>query len=153
MKLICHRANLNSIDYENENNPKKINYCLNLGYDVEIDVWKIKEKFYLGHDEPKFLIAKDFLINDKFWCHAKNLDALYEMIKIKTINCFWHQEDDFTITSTGHIWTYPERELTNNSIAVLPERSQYNIEQLKNCYGICSDNIIKYQHLLENTCM
>jgi len=153
MKLICHRANFDSIDYENENNPNKINYCLNLGYDVEIDVWKIKEKFYLGHDEPKFPITQDYLINNKFWCHAKNLDALYEMLKIKNINCFWHQEDNFTITSNGYIWTYPNKELTNNSIAVLPERSQYDTNTLKRCYGICSDNVVKYEYLLGITCI
>lgn len=148
MKLICHRANFDSVDLENENNPNKIAYCLNLGYDVEIDVWKIKEKFYLGHDEPKFEINLQYLNNNKFWCHAKNLEALYDMLKIKNINCFWHQNDDFTITSKGFIWAFPGKKLTNNSIAVLPEKSQYALKNLHGCYGVCSDNVVKYKNLL-----
>ena len=34
---------------------------------------------------------------------------------------FEHQEDDVTLTSEGYIWTYPNKQLTDNSIAVLPE--------------------------------
>ena len=25
----------------------------------------------------------------------------------KSLNYFWHQTDDFTLTSHGYIWTYP----------------------------------------------
>lgn len=146
MKLICHRANIDCIELDYENKPEKIDHCLNLGYDVEIDVWKIKEKFYLGHDEPKFETTIQYLNNNKFWCHAKNLEALYDMLKIKSINCFWHQEDDFTITSKGYIWTFPNKKLTSNSIAVLPEKSNYDLNQLKNCYGVCSDNVLIYRN-------
>lgn len=152
MKFISHRGNIDSIEKEWENHPDKIKYCLNQQYDVEIDVWKIKEQFFLGHDEPQHKIELDFLINDKFWCHAKNLDAFYEMLKIKEINCFWHQEDDFTLTTKGFIWTYPNKILTSNSVAVMPEKTDYTLKDLNICYGICSDIIFKYKTtILDNT--
>ena len=60
------------------------------------------------------------------------------------INChyFWHQEDDYTITSKGIIWTYPGKLLLKNSICVLPEL--FN-KQILNCLGICSDYIQNYK--------
>ena len=61
------------------------------------------------------------------------------------IDChyFWHEEDDYTITSKGFIWTYPGKKLFSNSICVLPENANYkNI----NCKGICSDFIDKYKN-------
>ena len=60
----------------------------------------------------------------------------------KNIHCFWHQEDDFTLTSRGFIWTYPGKELTLKSICVLPESTDNEIGE---CFGICSDVIKKYK--------
>ena len=83
-----------------------------------------------------------FLKNSRFWCHAKNINALSEL---ERINChyFWHQEDDFTLTSKGIIWTYPGKYLTNKSICVLPEKT--NVKEF-DCLGICSDLIENYKN-------
>ena len=45
-------------------------------------------------------------MNDNFWCHAKNLDALNRLLKIG-VNCFWHENDKYTLTSNRIIWTFP----------------------------------------------
>ena len=60
------------------------------------------------------------------------------------IDChyFWHEEDDYTITSKGIFWVYPGKTLIKNSICVLPELSSYNDF---NCLGICSDFIMNYK--------
>ena len=71
------------------------------------------------------------------------------MLSLQTLNCFWHQQDDYTITSKGFIWAYPSKKLTKNSIAVLPESSNYTLDELKNSYGICSDNIEYYKSLIK----
>ena len=55
---------------------------------------------------------------------------------------FWHQEDDYTITSKGYIWTYPGKKILPKSICVLPERVNY---KKIDCLGICSDFIGKYK--------
>lgn len=144
MKLISHRGNINGPKPDMENNPDYIGRTLSLGFDVEVDVWYINNDYYLGHDYPIYKIKESFLENDKIWSHAKNIYSLFNMNKNEKINCFWHQNDDFTLTSKGFIWTYPDKELTNNSICVLPERSNYDLETIKKCYGICSDFIIEY---------
>ena len=144
MILISHRGNLDGKNKSEENNPIYIEEALNAGYEVEIDVWYKYGEFYLGHDSPKYQVDKSFLQNDKLWCHAKNLNALNEMLKHSDIHCFWHQEDDFTLTSRGVIWTYTGKEITPKSISVLPENSDKEIGE---CLGVCSDYIIKYKDL------
>ena len=143
MILISHRGNLNGKKADEENSPKYIEKALKEGFNVEIDVWHINNNFYLGHDKPEFLVEKEFLEDKRLWCHAKNLNALLNLSKINSI-FFWHQEDDYTLTSNGFIWTYPGKKLTRNSICVLPEINNINF---LNCYGVCSDYIIRYKNL------
>lgn len=145
MKLISHRGNLNGKNTEKENNPNYILEALEFGFDVEIDVWVVDNVYYLGHDEPMYEIKERFLENDYFWCHAKNYEALYKMLENKKIHCFWHQEDDHTITSNGFIWSYPSIEKNYNSICVLPETNKLIKEQTQNYIGVCSDFILNYK--------
>jgi hypothetical protein len=102
---IAHRGNTKGKTL-NENMPT---YVLNAcdKYFVEIDVWFVSGRFYLGHDNPEYEVEDSFLSNDKFFCHAKNEEALHEMIK-KGIHCFWHEDDKMTVTSKGFVWKYPE---------------------------------------------
>ena len=148
MKFISHRGNLNGVDSKFENHPDKINICFNLGYDVEVDVWYIENKFFLGHDNPQYEIDISFLKKTGLWCHAKNMSALDRMIKEKNIHCFWHQEDDYTLTSNGIIWCFPGKELLNSSVCVMPERASYSLNDIKKCYGVCSNNIFEYKEKL-----
>ena len=140
MILISHRGNLRGKIPEYENDPTYIEKALNEGYEVEIDVWYKDGELYLGHDEPTYQINFNYLRNKKFWCHAKNIDALNRMLK-EDVHCFWHQEDDVTLTSCGFMWTYPGKPLTDISICVLPEK---NNEKPKKVLGICSDFIVNY---------
>lgn len=145
MKLIAHRGLVNGPDSNLENLPGQILLSLQAGYDCEIDVRLIDSKWMLGHDIPQFEIPFEFLEQSGLWIHAKNLNALYELGKTNLVY-FWHQEDDFTLTSNGYIWTYPSQEITQRSISVLPEWHDPEFNNLNlNCYGICSDYIIKIQ--------
>jgi hypothetical protein len=141
MKFISHRGNLIGKNLKLENNPNYVLKAAQLNFDVEIDVFYKNKQFYLGHDFAKFKVSKKFLENKKFWCHAKNLDALNALKKTKA-HYFWHQNDDYTITSRGYFWTYPGKRLLKNSICVLPEKKK---NKIKFCAGICSDNIEKYK--------
>tara|TARA_B100000767_G_C19432744_1_gene396676 strand:+ start:166 stop:600 length:435 start_codon:yes stop_codon:yes gene_type:complete len=140
MIYISHRGFVNGKDEILENNPKQIEFLYNKNYDIEVDVRFYKNKFYLGHDEPKYEIKYKFLENKKLWCHAKNHETLEELSKIKC-HYFWHQDDDYTITSEGFIWVYPGKPLIKNSICVLPEDFDLDTSA---CYGICTDYIGKY---------
>ncbi len=145
MILIAHRGNTEGPKSEYENYPQYITEALKSGYDVEIDVWFVQNKFYLGHDGPKYEVPQIFLENKKLWCHAKNLNALEAMASLDA-HYFWHQNDDVTLTSRGIVWTYPDKPLIKNSICVLPEL--YNSEIDENAMGICSDYISRYRNLL-----
>ena len=139
MRLISHRGNIAGKQPGLENMPEYIKDTLEKGYEVEIDVWW-KNGFLLGHDEPMYHTDLEFLKNKKLWCHAKNIEALYEMQK-NGIHCFWHQEDDVTLTSQGYLWTYPGKKLTPLSIWVKPPN---DIEITKDIIGICSDDLRNY---------
>ncbi len=141
MYLISHRGNINGIQEKKENNPEYINDAINKGFDVEVDVRYENDKFFLGHDFSQFEINREFLLNKKIWCHAKTNEALLALQEIKA-HFFWHEEDDYTITSKGYIWTYPGKKLLPKSICVLPEKAKY---KEINCLGICSDFIEKYK--------
>ena len=147
MIYISHRGNIEGPNPELENSVPYIEKALSLGYEVEIDVWLIKEKYYLGHDNPQYKVEKSFLTDNRIWCHAKNLEALEDMRLSKNIRFFWHQEDDATLTSDNFIWTFPGKMLVKNSICVMPERSSINPSDtsLKNCVGVCSDFIKLYK--------
>lgn len=149
MILISHRGNIDRIIPESENNPEYVLSAIEKGYDCEIDVWYKEGQWYLGHDYPEYGIELSFLKNNKLWCHAKNLQALQQLLK-NNIHCFWHQEDDYTITSKGFIWTYPGNKLTKDSICVMPETNSKNFD-ISNCLGICSDEIKKFKELLNET--
>ena len=134
MKIISHRGNLEGTNPIWENHPNYIEKALNL-FDVEIDVWNINNCWFLGHDKPQYQIKIDFLFNNKLWCHAKNIEALSKMLEYN-IHCFYHDKDDYTITSKGYIWAYPNKPLINSGISVVFGK---NIPENFNGMGICTD--------------
>ena len=139
MILISHRGNIDGKNEVWENHPKYITEALEAGYDVEIDVWYISDNYFLGHDSPEYPTDKYFLQKDGLWCHAKNVDALEMMLK-ENIHCFWHQDDDVTLTSKGYMWTYPGKQLTEKSICVKPELSD---KKLKKVMGTNPKKVIR----------
>lgn len=141
MRLIAHRGLTNGPDKNLENHPNQILKALKEGYDCEIDLWCVNSEMWLGHDGPQYPIKDTFLNQIGLWIHAKNLAAL-RWLANTDLNFFWHQEDDFTLTSHKFIWTYPGKELTTRSVMVLPEWNNPKFENLNfNCYGICSDYV------------
>ena len=144
MKIIAHRALLNGPDRNLENLPEQILLSLQEGYDCEIDVRLIDSKWMLGHDTPDYEVPFDFLEQTGLWIHAKNLDALHYLTTTNLVY-FWHQNDDYVITSNNYIWTYPGKLLTDRSIMVLPEWVDSSLSGVLNsrCYGVCSDFIGK----------
>ena len=148
MILISHRGNINGRFESHENEPTYIDLSISKGYDVEVDVWYKDNILWLGHDKPQYGVDFRWFRDrvSKLWIHCKNIDALiyfkesgYEM------NYFWHQEDDVTITSSGYFWTYPGKQLTTNSIAVMPEISEF--VNMNIALGVCSDYIEKYKNI------
>lgn len=140
MIYISHRGFIDGSDKNIENNPDQIKFLLSKNINIEVDIHFYKNKFYLGHDEPVYEINSGFLENKLLWCHAKNYEAL-DALRKTDAHFFWHQEDDYTITSKGFVWVYPGKPLIKNSICVLPEKNNLNFSD---CYGVCTDYLNKF---------
>ena len=141
MILISHRGNIDGIS-KLENQPDYIDDAIELGYDVEVDIWYIGSRLYLGHDIAQYQIDITWLENrkSKLWIHCKNHAAL-ELMCETNLHYFWHDEDDVTITSKGIIWVHPKIKPLEKGIAVLPERHNWPVGD---CLGVCSDYIKHY---------
>lgn len=152
MIFISHRGNLNGKIPSRENTKSYINEALSAGYHVEVDVWYIDNKWYLGHDKPTDNVDEDFLLTrnatPSLWLHCKNVEALANLTYYRNYvgfpNFFTHDSDPYTLTSNGFIWAYPGKQLCNHSICVLPELASYSRDEISICCGVCSDYITGY---------
>jgi len=143
MILISHRGNTKGKSEFWENDPTYIDKAISEGYDVEIDMWWVDGKIFLGHDKPQYEVTDRWLENriDKLWVHCKNVELL-NWIKSTSLHYFWHETDAVTLTSKNHIWAYPGKQPIVGSIAVMPELHNDNTSK---CIGICSDYIQNYK--------
>ncbi len=148
MLWISHRGNLDGPIPERENHPDYIESALYLGVDVEVDVWFIDGELYLGHDAGIYSMPKEYLSNQRMWFHCKNVSALDFFKKTDRVKYFWHQNDDYTLTSNRKIWTYPGKLLMPGCIAVVPEIAYKG--NLWECHAICTDFVYNYKRLYEN---
>jgi hypothetical protein len=131
--IIAHRGNVNGPDPETENHEETIVNAIHEGFDCEIDVWRVDDKLWLGHDGPERMTSLAFLTlyGSRLWIHCKNLDAL---IQLKDqFNCFFHDKDTYTLTSKGYIWGNIGSPTTDKVIDVMPTKKN------DNCLGTCTD--------------
>jgi hypothetical protein len=134
--IIAHRGNINGPNPATENREDTIMTAINLGFDCEIDVWKVDEHLWLGHDGPEHETTIEFLEanHSKLWIHCKNLDALLALKD--NYNCFFHDKDTYTLTSKGYIWGNIGSHMTSQTIQVMPEKAS----KISNAYlGVCTD--------------
>lgn len=150
MKLIAHRGNTNGHNSKTENHPDQIIKCIENGYDVEVDLrYDTKtDTLWLGHDAPQHMITWWWLAGkaDYLWIHCKDIQTLHEFsTKTSSYNYFWHQNDEYTLTSKNYIWSYPGKSYTSNTVIVMPETVNIDLKMLLvyNCYGICTDFVDK----------
>jgi ABC-type transport system substrate-binding protein len=135
-KIISHRGNLNGPKLDCENNPTYIQQAIDEGFDVEIDIWFLYGNFYLGHDDPTYLVSKFWLNSrsSKLWCHVKNLNALQQLYNDTDLNYFWHETDKMTLTSKGYPWLYPNNYIEHGITVELGLKKEIPL-----VYGICTD--------------
>ncbi len=147
MILISHRGNTEGARPEKENQPSYLKFAQSLGFDIELDLWHTQGGLFLGHDGPQYKVDETLFTEldpARAWYHAKNAAALVYLKQRPGLHYFWHQEDDYALTSKGYIWVHCFKgRLLKNSICVLPEARKDN-RGLKACAGICSDFITKY---------
>lgn len=151
MIFISHRGNIFTKNPETENHPLQIETCIKNNYQVEIDIRYIDNKWYLGHDNPEHIVSIEWLLklSNYLWIHCKDIHSLTECSKYSILNYFWHDQDNYTLTSKNIIWSYPGTTINKKTICVLPETiNDLSLENLKLCYGICSDSIDYYRRNL-----
>ena len=142
MLLISHRGNLLGSDPSKENSPEYILQTLSVGYHCEIDLRTKDGGLFLGHDEAQYPINLDFLKDhqDKLWIHCKERES-FAICLNENLHCFWHDTDDYTMTSRGYVWAYPGIPPAGDKcIMVMPE-TKFDIKDAANMnpLGICSD--------------
>lgn len=147
MIIIAHRGNLDGPNPDKENHPDYIKAALDAGFNVEIDVWNVGNKYILGHDKPQYEVDLDFLSDPHFWLHCKNITALHYLTESMHCwdyyDCFYHNTDDVVLTCRSWLWTYPGKEITKSSIAVMPELvPDWDYSKAA---GICTDFPRKHQ--------
>lgn len=134
-----------------ENTISSIENCLKKEIDVEIDVWAIKGKLWLGHDERLNSISMEYLESrqDKLWIHAKNKAAAQFLIKTD-LHWFWHERDTLTLTSRGIIWCHYT--FLNKGITILHHKEEINHLEANpmkpKIGGICTDYAILAAQIL-----
>jgi len=183
MKIISHRGNIDSssVGYSYyENSIDKIKFILEkTQYDIEIDI-RITPvngelSMWTGHDYPVDKLTEEIFTylsdyHERLWIHAKDLATLSALIFVekeykKSIrnnsfkesdyaNYFYHNTDDYTLTSNHYIWTYFNKEVGDRSVIVVADEDitrPYLSSLLKrNCYAICTDKPYQAQIILDN---
>jgi len=141
--LISHRGNLDGLNPERENSPDYIDEAISKGYDVEIDVRFKDGELWLGHDRPEHGVSLEWLIERKenLWIHVKEYEALIRIIETD-LRFFCHEQDKYTLTSNGYIWSH---DLTNKMTdkCIVPLLSSESVEgyNQNGFYAVCSDYI------------
>lgn len=142
MMKISHRGNLNGRLPLRENSPDYIQEAIDAGYSVEIDVRVTGRDIWLGHDNSQYQVTLEWLQERQnyLWIHCKNREAL-EFCLGKKLHCFWHDTDDYTITSCGYVWAYPGKSKAGMfTILVMPEQHwPVDLIHQQPCFGVCSD--------------
>tara|TARA_Y100000593_G_scaffold16106_1_gene31797 strand:+ start:23945 stop:24388 length:444 start_codon:yes stop_codon:yes gene_type:complete len=143
MILYAHRGNINGPNSNEENKPSYILSAINEGFHVEIDIYYLDEKYYLGHDEPQYEIDEYFLENPKLICHAKNSEAFLKMRKNPNIHCFWNDLDLYAVTSNSFYWTLDSDPPKGykNLIFCKPNLKEISKFWVNKFFGYCSDYV------------
>lgn len=153
MLIIAHRGNLSGSNPISENQPEYIDDALRNGFDAEIDLRIVNDELFLGHDSPDHRIDFDWLLNRRnfLWIHCKNAEALVFLNNNTSanLNYFWHNTDDYTLTSLGYIWAFPELpNIGKYCISVMPRIIDTPKLYKSYSFGVCTDYAIATRELL-----
>tara|TARA_R100001129_G_scaffold54001_2_gene37079 strand:- start:110 stop:604 length:495 start_codon:yes stop_codon:yes gene_type:complete len=159
MILYSHRGNLNGKNPELENTPEYIDKAISNGFSVEVDIWKVGKKFFLGHDNPDTEIPYEWLEDRRndLLVHAKNFNAFslftfQHLNRDKELAVFFHENEKYALVHNcrnshgiiidGIIWAHCLDEINCKTIIPLlsSEDLSNNFPQ-KQIWGVCSDHI------------
>jgi hypothetical protein len=141
---IAHRGNTVGPRPEKENRLSYIDDAIASGFNAEIDLWAVGNKLFLGHDGADFEVTLDWLLerDSELWIHCKNPPAIAIMADTNA-NWFFHNSDDYTLTSRGYLWSFPGREVIGSKCVMLDFSSNLSKDDFSNHppFAICGDYI------------
>lgn len=142
MIFYAHRGNTRGPSMF-ENDPFYIVGAIGQKFTPEVDVWCVDGELWFGHDGPDYAVKQEWMRDYARHCifHCKNWEAL-EAMQQDEWHYFWHQADEYTLTSSGLVWVYPGRPSphTGRFIECAPNLRELPSTWLNN-YGICSDYV------------
>ena len=151
MKFIAHRGNINGVNSTNHN-VAKIWDAIEDGFYVELDLWCIKNNYYLGHDKPEIQIQLTDFDHPQVFFHLKNLF----LPKLKFADAFAINNDDYVFTLRDKLWCNYKVGYSNDSIICAPELvgSTDNLDAFikdnMGAFGVCTDYGMKVRNILSS---
>lgn len=153
MLLISHRGNIHGRKPESENHPEYIKIALRSGFYVECDLIVYKGQLILAHPHPDGSVGwsennrvdEKFLQNPHLLVHCKTHETLIVARQIDGCHFFYHDKDDFTVTSKGWPIAHSSQGAKKKTICMLPEINGLSKESIEGCLGVCSDMISFYE--------
>jgi len=139
MNFIAHRGNTSGPQPTFENTEDYLQDAINKGYHVEVDIQLYRGALYYGHDAPNTYVNEKFIKQWEVICHAKTFETMGPLLDLNT-HCFFHQEDDITLTSKGKIWCFPGNFPRHPSAIWLDLHNTPLPDEIPNIWGICGDN-------------
>jgi hypothetical protein len=149
-RFICHRGNLQQKFVPDENKPDLLEQRIREGYSVELDVWYQKEKYWLGHDEPQYEVEFEWLMKnlESKYIHCKNGETFAHLLSKcgrlgYNANVFYHTNEDYALTSRGHIIVLPGKSLLHGSVNMMPEMAAIRrpLSEWNKTFAFCSDSV------------
>ena len=142
MVLISHRGNINGRIPDRENTAQYIKEAIELGYDVEVDIWYKGNEFWLGHDQPDRPVHLDWLKEHEYhlWIHCKNFGALTHLINTVS-KTFYHSSEEYTIISNGLIWAHNITDVSTKCVIPLLHSNDILNWTPAPVHGVCSDYV------------
>ena len=151
MIYIAHRGNFAGRNLIRENEQSYLMEAYMKGFHVEIDIWSVNRKWYFGHDAPQYEINERDVLHygykentfsfttSKWFFHCKNEEAM-ERLSYRTNVCyFWHENDQYAVTNTGHIWTTKLDAVAQNAIVMVVNPADITKVNSR-VHGICTDD-------------
>jgi hypothetical protein len=145
LQRIAHRGNTNGKNPDEENKIEYLMHAYDIVGAVECDIQTYNGKLYFGHDAPQETVDTTLIMQDLWFCHAKDLESLEALLTIQA-HAFWHQTDKVTLTSRGYIWCYPGQypTMARHKTIWLDFDGKFPIDKLLyeplECWGLCSDD-------------
>jgi hypothetical protein len=150
MILISHRGNISGKNKKRENTIEYIQEAIDNKFLVEIDIISSNNKYFFGHCKKSIKENLDinFLLKNSknLLIHCKDLESIL-LLQNFNLNYFYHNNDNYAISSKKWIISHSKNfanQLIENTIFMLPEKFNKDINIFRKCFGICSDVISFY---------